>query len=60
MSFKSNFSLFEEFNLNDSIEFLRNSTPEKKEEPKRHSQVTTTDLSLDDRTSSTLSRKYLF
>ena len=57
MSLKSDLSFSEEVNLNDSEEFLRNSTPNKKEEPKRNSQATTTDLSSEDRISSNLSRK---
>jgi hypothetical protein len=47
-------------NLNDSEEFLRNSTPNKKEEPKRNSQATTTDLSSEDRIPSNLSRNYKY
>lgn len=58
MSLESNFSIYGEVNLNDSIEFLRNSTPTKKEELKRNSEATTTDLSIEDRNSSGLSRKY--
>ena len=57
MSLKSDLSFSEEVNLNDSEEFLRNSTPNKKEEPKRNSQTTTTDLSSEDRIPSNLSRK---
>ena len=56
MSLKSDLSFSEEVNLNDSEEFLRNSTPNKKEEPKRNSQATTTDLSSEDRIASNLSR----
>ena len=57
MSLKSDLFFSEEVNLNDSEEFLRNSIPNKKEEPKRNSQTTTTDLSSDDRIPSNLSRK---
>ena len=57
MSLKSDLSFSEEVNLNDSEEFLRNSIPNKKEEPKRNSQATTTDLSSEDRIPSNLSRK---
>ena len=57
MSLKSDLSFSEEVNLNDSEEVLRNSTPNKKEETKRSSQATTTDLSSEDRIPSNLSRK---
>ena len=56
MSLKSDLSFSEEVNLNDSEEFLRNSTANKKEEPKRNSQATTSDLSSEDRIPSNLSR----
>ena len=49
-----------DLNLNDSVEFIRNSELSQKEEPKRNSDLTT-DLSLEEKTASTLSRKfYLF
>ena len=58
----SDISLSDELdlNLNDSVEFIRNSELSQKEEPKRISDLTT-DLSLEEKTASTLSRKfYLF
>ena len=58
----SDISLSDELdlNLNDSVEFIRNSELSQKEEPKRNSDLTT-DLSLEEKTVSTLSRKfYLF
>ena len=58
----SDISLSDELdlNLNDSVEFIRNSELSQKEEPKRNSN-STTDLSLEEKTASTLSRKfYLF
>jgi hypothetical protein len=58
----SDISLSDELdlNLNDSVEFIRNSELSQKEEPKRNSDLTT-DLSLEEKTASTLSRKfYLF
>ena len=58
MSFISNYLFSEEINLNDSIEFLRNSSPNKKQEFKPNIEGTS-DLSSDERTSSTLSRKFL-
>ncbi len=58
----SDISLSDELdlNVNDSVEFIRNSELSQKEEPKRISDLTT-DLSLEEKTASTLSRKfYLF
>lgn len=58
----SDISLSDELdlNVNDSVEFIRNSELSQKEEPKRNSDLTT-DLSLEEKTASTLSRKfYLF
>lgn len=58
----SDISLSDELdlNINDSVEFIRNSELSQKEEPKRNSDLTT-DLSLEEKTASTLSRKfYLF
>ena len=58
----SDISLSDELdlNLNDSVEFIRNSELSQKEEPKRNSDLTT-DLSLEEKTASTLSGKfYLF
>lgn len=58
----SDISLSDELdlNINDSVEFIRNSELSQKEEPKRNSDLTT-DLSLEEKTVSTLSRKfYLF
>ena len=58
----SDISLSDELdlNVNDSVEFIRNSELSQKEEPKRNSDLTT-DLSLEEKTVSTLSRKfYLF
>ena len=57
MSIKSDLSFSEEVNLNDSEEFIRNSLQSKKDEQKRNSQVTTTDLSIEDRIPSNHSRK---
>ena len=57
MSFVQNYSFSEEINLNDSIEFLRNSSPNQKQEVKPSIEGTS-DLSSDERTSSTLSRKF--
>ena len=59
MSFLSNYSFSEEINLNNSIDFLRNSSPIHKQEFKP-SLEGTSDLSSVERTSSTLSRKFLF
>ena len=59
MSFLSNNSFSEEINLNNSIDFLRNSSPIQKQEFKP-SLEGASDLSSDERTSSTLSRKFLF
>ena len=58
----SDISLSDELdlNVNDSVEFIRNSELSQKEEPKRNSDLTT-DLCLEEKTASTLSRKfYLF
>jgi len=57
MSLKSDLSFSEEVNLNDSEEFIHNSFPNKKNDQKRNSQATTTDLSIEDRIPSNLSRK---
>ena len=59
MSFLSNNSFSEEINLNNSIDFLRNSSPIQKQEFKL-SLEGASDLSSVERTSSTLSRKFLF
>ena len=59
MSFLSNNSFSEEINLNDSIDFLRNSSLIHKQEFKS-SLEGASDLSSDERTSSSLSRKFLF
>ena len=58
MSFMSNYLVSEEINLNDSIEFLRYSSPNQKQEFKPNIEGNS-DLSSDERTSSTLSRKFL-
>ena len=58
MSFPSNYSFSEKINLNDSIEFLRNLSPNQKQEFKP-SLEGASDLSSDERTSSTLSCKFL-
>ena len=58
MSLVSNISFSEEVNLNDSIDFLRNSSPIQKQELKP-SLEGSSDLCSDDRTLSALSRKYL-
>ena len=57
MSFLSNYSFSEEINLNDSIEFLRNSSPIQKQDLKPNLDGPT-DLSSDERNSSALSSKY--
>ena len=54
---KSEPSLFEEVNLNDSSEFLRTCPHSKNEEKNRDSQARTADLSSEDRSSSGLSSK---
>ena len=57
MSLVSNISFSEEVNLNDSIEFLRNSSPNQTQEFKPNLEIIS-DISSDDRVSSSLSRKY--
>ena len=57
MSLKSDLSTNSEFNLNDSKEFFHKSNQAKKEESKRNSELTTTDLSSESRISSSLSSK---
>ena len=59
MSYSSKFSFFEEINLNDSIEYKRNSVPIEKKEFNFKSE-SITDLSCETKTSSTVSRKYIF
>ena len=56
MSFLSNYSFSEEINLNDSIEFLRNSSPIQKQDLKPNLEIPT-DLSSDERNSSAVSSK---
>ena len=56
MSFLSNYSFSEEINLNDSIEFLRNSSPIQKQDLKPNLEIPI-DLSSDERNSSALSSK---
>lgn len=57
MSLVSNISFSEEVNLNDSIEFLRSSSPNQTQEFKPNLEIIS-DISSDDRFSSSLSRKY--
>ena len=57
MSLKSDLSTNSEFNLNNSKEFFPKSNQAKKEESKRNSKLTTTDLSSESRISSSLSSK---
>ena len=54
---KSDLSIYSELNLKDSKESILNSNPTKKEEPKRTSELTNTDLSSEDRISSNSSSK---
>ena len=57
MNHKPDIFINRELNLMDSKEFLFNPNPEIKEELKRTSELTTSDLSSEDRISSNLSRK---
>ena len=57
MNHKPDIFIKRELNLMDSKEFLFNPNPEIKEELKRTSELTTSDLSSEDRISSNLSGK---
>ena len=57
MNHKPDIFINRELNLMDSKEFLFNQNPEIKEELKRTSELTTSDLSSEDRISSNLSGK---
>ena len=59
MNIISNFSFSEEININDTVECIRNSTPTKKGELKNKLERAT-NLSQEERTSSTNSSNYIF